>query len=123
MSAPTKLAKLGIALALLSVWFAFMAQSASRAGSAALTGDEQVTLTLTSTCGSASVQVKGRGVVTTPVSVTFPRGKTVQLRALDDSLAQCDALTVVSPFSRFVVNQTAMPEGKRRVTLTLDRDA
>lgn len=53
--------------------------------------DEQVTLTVTSTCGPVSVKVKKNTFLTTPFSRTFPRGKTIQLKALDTSVPQCGA--------------------------------
>jgi hypothetical protein len=81
-----------------------------------------VTLTVTSTCGSASVRVKKNMVLTTPFSITFPRGKTLKLKALDTSVASCGALPVVSAFKRLIVNQKAIPEGQRAYNLTLDQD-
>lgn len=83
--------------------------------------NEQVTLTVTSTCGSVSIRVKKR-VLTTPFSISFPLGKTIQLKALDGELSGCGVVGAVSPFERFIVNQALMPEAKRKVTLTLDRD-
>src|SRR5262249_6997511 len=83
---------------------------------------EQATLTVTSTCGPASVRVKKGLVLTTPFTVTFARGKTIQLKALDASLSKCGALGIVSPFARFVVNQEAISEGQRSISLTLDQD-
>jgi hypothetical protein len=79
-------------------------------------------LTVTSSCGSASVKVKKHLVLTTPFSVTFPRGKTIQLKAVDASVPECGGLTVISPFKQFVVNQTATAEGKKSIPLTLDQD-
>jgi len=84
--------------------------------------DEQVTLTVTSGCGSASVKVKKHVVLTTPFSVSFPRGKTIQLKAVDSSLPQCGGHTIISPFKQFIVNQTVSVEGERSITLTLDQD-
>jgi hypothetical protein len=82
MAAPTSLARLGICLMIvLPAYFCSTALAASSAH-AVVQADELVNLTVTSTCGSANVQVKGRGVLTTPISLTFPRGKTIQLRAL-----------------------------------------
>jgi hypothetical protein len=81
-----------------------------------------VTLTVTSGCGSASVKVKKHVVLTTPFSVNFPRGKTIQLKAVDASLPQCGGHTIVSPFKQFIVNQTATAEAERSITLTLDQD-
>lgn len=93
----------------------------SRAGLVPQSADE-VTLTVTSNCGSASVKVKKNTVLTTPFSVTFPRGKTIRLKALDTSLPSCGALPVISPFKQFTVNQTATAEGQRSIPLTLDQD-
>jgi hypothetical protein len=123
MTCPISLVRLGIGLMiLLPAYFCPKALAGSSPRAVMQAAGEQVNLTVTSTCGSASVQVKGRGVLTTPISVTFPRGKTIQLRALDDSLPQCGAVGVASPFRRFVVNQVLRADGKRRVTLTLDQD-
>lgn len=84
--------------------------------------NEQVTLTVTSSCGPASIKIKKNVLLTTPFSVTFPRGKTIKLKALDTSLPQCDGLTVVSSFKQLIVNQTVMPERQRAITLTLEQD-
>jgi hypothetical protein len=84
--------------------------------------DGQVNLTVTSTCGPARIRVKKNRVLTTPFTVTFNRGKTIQLKALDTSLPLCGALSVVSPFNRFFANQAVMDQGRRTITLTLDRD-
>jgi len=115
--------RIGIALmASLLVCFGSTALTPPRPGFITQAANGRVTLTVTSSCGSASVMVKSRGVQTTPFTVTLPRGKTIKLTALDDSLPQCGALSVVSPFRRFVVDQTPIAEGKSRVRLTLDQD-
>src|SRR5580765_3361128 len=116
-------ARIGIALmALLLACCCHTAFATSTARVVMQRPDELVTLTVTSGCGSASIKVKKNVALTTPFSVTFPRGKTIQLKAVDASLQQCGGLTVISPFKRFIVNQTATPEGQRSITLTLDQD-
>jgi hypothetical protein len=116
-------ARIGIALmALLLACCSHTAFATSKARVVRRAADELVTLTVTSSCGSASIKVKKHVVLTTPFNVTFPRGKTIQLKALDASVPQCGGLTVVSPFKQFIVNQTVMPEGERSITLTLDQD-
>lgn len=116
-------ARIGIALmALLLACCSHTAFATSKARVVMQRPDELVNLTVTSGCGSASIKVKKNVVLTTPFSVTFPRGKTIQLKAVDASLQQCGGLTVISPFKRFIVNQTATPEGQRSITLTLDQD-
>lgn len=123
MSNSISLARISLAVAsLLLLCSSAPALPGSKAQAGAQASDEQVNLTVTSTCGSARIRIKKNRVLTTPFTVTFPRGKTVQLKALDKSLAQCGALSGVSPFNRLVVNQTAVDEGQRAIALTLDYD-
>lgn len=111
-----------ILVALLCTLCASTAIAAPRARVVRQAAGEQVTLTVTSTCGPASVRVKKGLVLTTPFTVTFPRGKAIQLKTMDTSLPQCGALGIVSAFSHFVVNQLAMPLGQRTISVTLDQD-
>jgi hypothetical protein len=123
VSIPFKPARIGIALMpLLLACCSQTAFATSKARVVRQGPDELVTLTVTSGCGSASVKVKKNTVLTTPFSVSFPRGKTIQLKALDASLPQCGGLTVISPFKQFIVNQTATAEGQRSIPLMLDQD-
>src|SRR5882672_5375069 len=67
----------GIGIALMALLLACCSDTAfatSRARVVRQGPDEQVTLTVTSGCGSASVKVKKHFVLTTPFSVNFPRG-------------------------------------------------
>src|SRR5437762_723600 len=99
MFTPIKSARIAFALlALLLAGFSSTMCAASRSRVVRQATDEQVTLTVTSTCGSTRVKVKKRGVLTTPFSVTFPRGKTIKLKALDAELPQCGVVGVVAPF-------------------------
>jgi hypothetical protein len=109
-------------MALLLAGFSSTLFAACRAKVVRQASDDLVTVTVTSTCGATNVKVSKRGVLTTPFSVTFPRGKTIKLKALGGSLTQCGAAGTVSLFGRFVVNQTAMPEAQKKITLTLDQD-
>ena len=121
MFTPTKRARM-VLIALLLPSCTYPAFAAAGPRGVRQTADEQVNLTVTSTCGSARIRVKKNRVLTTPFTVTFNRGKTITLKALDTSLPQCGALSIVSPFNRFVANQAVMDEGRRAMTLTLDRD-
>ena len=124
MSTPMKHARIHIMLiTLLLACCGNPASGASAAGVVRQATNEQVNLTVTSTCAAARVRVKRNRVLTTPFTVTFPRGKTIQLKALEISLPQCGTLSVVSPFNRFVVNGVVMDEGQRAITLTLDYDS
>ena len=123
MYIPFKPARIYIVLmALLLTCWSHAAVATSGARVLRREAGELVTLTVTSGCGSASIKVKKNVVLTTPFNVTFPRGKTIQLKAQDASVPQCGGLTIVSPFKQFIVNQTAMAEGQRSITLTLDQD-
>jgi hypothetical protein len=114
-----------IALALMALLFAGFSSTlfaACRAKVVRQASDDLVTVTVTSTCGATNVKVTKHGVLTTPFSVTFPRGKTIKLKALGGSLTQCGAAGLVSLFGRFAVNQVTMPEAQKKITLTLDQD-
>jgi hypothetical protein len=127
MSNPFKPARIAIALMLLMLacWnnTAFATSRQLEQGPVAGQGVvDLVTLTVTSACGSVNIKLKKNVVLTTPFTVVFPRGKTIQLKAVDPLVPQCDGLTVVTPFKQFLVNQTKMPEGERSVALTLEQD-
>src|SRR5258708_3963046 len=85
-----------IGFALMALVLAGCAQTAFATSGTRVVGqspDDQVTLSVTSSCGSVSVKFKKHSVQTTPFGVTFPRGKTIQLKALDASLPQCGKVT------------------------------
>ena len=123
MSTAAKRARMNLVLiTLLLPYCTYPAFAASGPRVVRQTVDEQANLTVTSTCGSARIRVKKNRVLTTPFTVTFNRGKTIKLKALDTSLPQCGPLSVISPFNRFVANWVVMDQGRRTITLMLDRD-
>lgn len=121
----TRFARVELVLVLVSLLFLScsspaLAASKSQVRTQAI--DEQVNLTVTSSCGAAQVRIKKNSVLTTPFTITLPRGKTIQLKVLDKSLAHCGGLSVVSGFNRLIVDQIAADVGQRAIALTVEYD-
>jgi hypothetical protein len=83
---------------------------------------ELVSLTVWSSCASATIRLSSGETLKTPFSRQFPRGQSVTLEALDSSVPYCGALQVVSDFRRFIVNNEALPKGQSSIALKLEND-
>jgi len=85
----------------------------------------QVTLAVSVACTaitSINVSITPGGNFTTPVSRTYTKGQSVRLETLTAEINQCGMLPVITPFYRWIVNNSPYSIGQRAINLTLDQD-
>jgi hypothetical protein len=83
---------------------------------------DPVTLIVQSSCAPTNVRLSTGETLKTPFQRTLTRGQIITIEVLDSSVPTCDALDVVTPFRRLIVNREPLPKRQTSAQITLERD-
>lgn len=83
---------------------------------------DTVTLLVQSSCAPTGVRLSTGETLKTPFQRTLTRGQIITIEVLDSSVPGCNAVDVVTPFRRLIINREPQPKRQTSAEIALEKD-